>query len=153
MLNWLLPILLFFHNAEEYYYFNNFPRQYMKLFSTRLHNKNIFFYALFIIQLAVTLILIISYTTTNLFYNHLVIVINCAIIINIVQHAMGSLIFRCMMPGTWSALILLLPYEVAYITSVQTNILIYLCIALVVTPLCIYISLCIGHFIDKIVKR
>lgn len=151
--NLLLPVIFSVNNYEEYYFFSEFPKQYFRFVGIRFNDRGVFLYAIMILQIFVTVLIGINYFSNNEIYDVLLLIVNCSIVINILQHIVASFVFKKIVPGTRSALLLLTPYELIYFKSLRLDapeILFYFSISFLIMPLFIYVSLWTGYFLKRI---
>ncbi len=150
----LLPIVIFFHGAEEYASFDEFKKTSPFFIDKRFHHRQVFLYALLIIQAIVTLVGVWYYLTGSITLDLMTTIVVLAFLINGFQHVCSSLWHRKVLPGTISSILLIIPFGIGYLVILEkemhygiVSIFFLSVISLVLTFLLIHSALLIGYFL------
>lgn len=151
-----LPLIFILHNIEEFLCFDKFKDTFYKYIGKQFQHRNIFLYAIIILSLIVVITVILNQIYANNIVHSLTIIIFLAVFINGLQHCLGSIYFRQLLPGTLTAFILIIPFSIYILFSGYKEIftgidsaLMHFVLSLLVMYLSIFISLWIGFFINK----
>lgn len=140
----VLAAIFILHNFEEWYFFDRLPK--LGPFK-RFANRNSF---LFAISLLTVLVIVCSFPYFQ--KTHLIILLS--LMINAIQHGVISIWYRRIIPGTFSALLLMLPFSTIYLiklfsgTGLGLKMFIYnLFLSLIAMGIAIWTTLWLGNFI------
>jgi hypothetical protein len=153
----ILALIFVLHSIEEFFSYERAPVQYFNLLSRRLNNPSVFFYAIILLDTLVVLIVLLNWFFSNTLLDIVVRVIFFSLFINTLQHILGSFWFKRILPGTYTATFLILPFSVACLMGLHENMritllqtLLYLALSPLAMFASIYSSLWLGYFLVKI---
>ncbi len=156
ILGLLLPVVFILHNIEEYRSFEDFKAFYFKTIHVKLRHRKVFGFALLILTLLVSLICIANYLATNSFLGFATTIVAMSLLINGIQHSVCSCLARKLLPGTISAIFLLIPCSIVYLAFLEketqfgiSSIISWSLVSVVSMFVSIHISLWIGYFFFK----
>lgn len=156
ILGLFLPMAFILHNVEECRSFEEFKIFYLKKISPKLCHRIVFLYALIILTLLVSGICIANYWTASRALECATTIIAISLFVNAVQHIVSSYLARKMIPGTISAILLLIPCSLVYLFVLERetrfsifDIVTWGIISIILTPLSIRLSLWIGYLLFK----
>jgi hypothetical protein len=120
-------------------------------------NKAIFRYAISFLSIFVIIIAMLNYHHTNIIIHIITVTVLMAIFINGVQHCVISLIYKKILPGTITAIILIIPFSLWVFLSEKIlfslGFFIYLVLGFVVMYIFIILSLSFGYVINKLFNK
>lgn len=155
----LIPVILTVHNAEEYFAFKVFKRFYLKFLNKKLQNRTVFLYAICILTLFASVICISNYFLKSKSTQLLTTIVVISLLLNGIQHCISSLRAREFLPGTFSSLLLLIPYSLIYLEFLQREIrfglvdLLFWCLLAALFMIAsIYASFRIGHIFHSFLR-
>lgn len=155
----LLPLIFILHNVEEYISFDQFKDIYLKVIGRDFFDRNIFLFAISFLSISVSSIIIANYFISNHYLQLVTVIIVFSIFINGIQHCIGSLICRKILPGMLTAVFLIIPFSIIFILKLKYEILfgikdfiVYMIVSAVVTYVAIFVSLFFGYFLNKLIK-
>lgn len=144
----VLAAIFIIHNIEEYLSFDRM----LKLPGKKIFNRKSFLFAIVLLSSLVVLFSVLNYFIDSEVLQKINIVILFALSVNAVQHVIASLRHRRMLPGTYSAAFLILPFAVLYFMKLQKimmldffSIIGYLIVSTAVMIFSIYGSLWLGY--------
>lgn len=151
-----LPIIFILHNIEEYLCFDKFKETFYKYIGKQFQHRNIFLFAIIMLSLIALTIVILNYNYHNKILHSFTIILFLAIFINGLQHCIGSLLLKKLLPGTLTAAILIIPFSIFMFISAKNEIFfgvestfIYIVLSLLLMYVSIFMSLWCGYFINK----
>lgn len=156
----VLPLIFIVHNIEECVYFDYSVPTLFRVIGGHFYSRRIFIYAISILSSAVAMITALNYFITDQLIHVLMVVIIMSMLINGLQHAVGSLSQRRMLAGSWSAIFFVIPFCSAVLFferySILQNVghaLTFLLISVVVMTVSIFICFLMGFGIDWGMRR
>lgn len=155
-----LPLIFILHNIEEFRSFAVFKEFYFKKINKKLKHKRVFFYSLVILTVFVSGICIGNYFASSQAVHLMTTLIAMAFLINGLQHCITSLWMHKVLPGTISALFLLIPSSVTYFILLEKEtqfgileLISWILFSVIFMYLAIHASLWLGYLIFKQTKR
>ena len=118
-LKFLMPIIFMAHNAEEYLSFDKFKDYYAKFVGKKFSEPQTFLGAVSLLSVFVTTIIGVDYYCRNKTTDNLTKITFFSILINGIQHCISSLFFKKMLPGTFTSILLIFPYSIAYLMEMK----------------------------------
>jgi len=107
----LLAAIFLVHNLEEYIFFDRIPKfRYAK----KIFNRKSFLFSIVVLSLLVVFFSVWDYLSSNPIVRNVNIIVLFSLTINAIQHGLLSIRFRRVIPGTISALFLVLPVSALY---------------------------------------
>lgn len=104
-----IPIILTVHNAEEYFAFEEMDK--LPFFPCR--ERRVFLRALILLTLFASLIAFANYWMQG--WQFMTTILVLALLLNGMQHLLSSLWLKRVVPGTYTAAFLLIPYALLYL--------------------------------------
>ena len=160
VLNLLFPVVLAIHNTEEYLRFDEFIGSYRSLLPERLTSRRVVRDAAILLTLAAAVVCWLTYKhqTARLLAISKVAIL--ALMLNGVSHCILSVRRRRLMPGTLSAVLLVLPYAALAIAKMHTDcgdsarsfVLLAACGAIAV-PIAVAASLSCSYGLSRMLRR
>jgi hypothetical protein len=120
-LNLLLPAVLAVHNIDEYSRYDQFVRLYQRRIPERFTTRRVMRDAMILLTLTAAVISALTYlfrTPALLSVSKIAVF---ALMLNAIGHCVQSLTKRRMMPGILSAITLVLPYSIAAIMLMRSQ--------------------------------
>lgn len=153
----LFPIVLAIHNIDEYERHEQFIAAYHSPLPAGLTTRPAIFWAAVTLTVAAAVLCLCALIWHNPAILLVAKVSMCALVLNAVCHCLLSLKGRKMLPGTWSACMLVLPYGVIAFMVMRTSlaesattIFRYALIGAVTIPLAIVVFLLLGNGIARL---
>ncbi len=155
-----LPLIFIIHNIEECMNFNDSVPTFFKIIGGHFYNRMIFTYAVTILSLVVVTASILNYLIVGQLVHVFAVIVVFSMLINGLQHVLGSIWQRKMVPGTWSSIFLIIPFCSLTFYSERFDVLqsihhtlTYLLVSVVVMIVSIFLSFLIAFGIDWMIKR
>ncbi len=152
----LLPVAAIIHNAEEYVSFDKFRQSFLSKLDPKLQERRVFAWALLIITLFITVITVSNYFVGSAILQFLTTLIALALQLNAIQHLFLSFKTEKLVPGTISAVLVVMPACLLYLMQLKMeihytpfDIVIWSLLAALFMYASIHISLRIGYLIKK----
>ena len=150
------PAVFILHNIEEYRSFEVFNAFYLKAINSKFRHRMVFLYALIILTVFVSGLCISNYLMTSRILRFATTIVSMSILTNGIQHCISSLWARKILPGTISAIFLLIPCSAVYLVFLEKetqfsvlDIVGWFIISMIVMVLSIRASLWIGYLLFK----
>jgi hypothetical protein len=121
VLQLLFPAVLAIHNLDEYCRRDDFTRAFQSWLSAKHVRRSVIRDAAILLTLAVTTLCVLTYLYRSAALLTLSKIAIFALMLNAVGHCFLSLKRRTLVPGTISAVALVLPYSILAITIMRTN--------------------------------
>jgi hypothetical protein len=151
-----LPVVFIVHNIEEYRSFEKFKTFYLKAINSKFRHRTVFLYALMILTIFVSGVCISNYLMTSQILRFATTIVAMSLLANGIQHCISSLWARKILPGTISAIFLLIPCSAIYLVFLEKetqfsilDIVGWFIVSMIVMFLSIRASLWIGYFLFK----
>ncbi len=120
-LNLLLPAILAVHNLDEYCQYDNFVREFYGRLPKKLTTRRVFGGTAVLLTLVVLLLSALTYSLRSGTLVMISRVAMFALMLNGIGHCVLSLKRRTWVPGTLSAITLILPYSVVAILATYSS--------------------------------
>ena len=144
------------HNIEEYRSFKDFKAFYLKKINEKLRHRKVFLYALILLTFFVSGICISNYLIASQTLQFATTLIAVSLFINGMQHCIFSVWTRKILPGTISAIFLLIPCSAIYLVFLEKempfgliDIATWSIVSAILMLLAIHASLWIGYLFLK----
>jgi hypothetical protein len=154
-----LPLTFILHNIEEYFTFEHSAVSPLKFIGNEFCDRDVFLYAVTILTVGIVAFMTLNYFYINQFFRLMAIVVLFSLLINGIEHFIGSLFYRRVLPGAVSAVGLMIPFSIYGIVAERAEIfattkgaLTYLLVSVVIMFVSIFISFWVGFFIKKQMK-
>jgi Protein of unknown function with HXXEE motif len=159
-INLLLPVVLAVHNADEYARYDDFVNAYHPRLAKKLTSRPVIRSAAILLTLFVALQAGLAYV-----YKGGILLASCkvaifALLLNAISHCVLSLKRRRILPGTLSAVLLVMPYSVAAIVIMRAGfgdsysyLLLLAALGAITVPLAVILFLWIGYGISQLEAR
>ena len=155
-----LPLFFIVHNIEECVNFDYTVPTLFKVIGGHFYTRMIFIYAVSILSVAVLIISVVNYYVMGQLIHVLAVIMTFSIFINGLQHIAGSIWQRKMVAGTWSSVLLTVPFCATVLYKERSDVLqsvhhtlTFLLVSVVVMIVSIFVSFLMGFGIDWVVKR
>jgi len=155
-LNLLSPLVLAAHNADEYRRYEDFVREYHGRLPAKLASRSVMRNAAILLPIAAAAIAVPAYLWRAPTLMTIARIAIFALMLNAIGHCALSLKRRSMLPGTHSAIALVLPYSSVCVFVMRTQLadswwFLVRCAALgaVAVPLAVFSSLSISYGISR----
>ncbi|MBI5346676.1 MAG: HXXEE domain-containing protein [Chlamydiae bacterium] len=156
----ILALIFVLHNIEEYASYDQIPSAYFKLIGNKFKNSRTFLYAIAILSIVVIFITLLNYFFSNKILETSIIILVFSILINALQHVIGSIWYRRFLPGTFTGIFFIIPFSIVYLIKFDANmkmdfynLLLYISLSIIVMFLSIYFSLRLGYFLMKLTHK
>lgn len=156
ILGLFLSIVFIVHNIEEYRSFEDFKAFYLKAINSIFHHRTVFLYALIILTIFVSGLCISNYMLTSQALRFATTIVAMSLLTNGIGHCISSVLNRNILPGTISAIFLLIPCSVVYLVFLEKetlfgvfDILGWFLVSMIMMFLSIRASLWIGYLLYK----
>lgn len=156
----ILALIFVLHNIEEYASYDQIPSAYFKLIGNKIKNSRAFLYAIIILSAVVVLTALLNYFFSNKILETSIIILVFSILINALQHVVGSIWHRRFLPGTFTGIFLIIPFSIVYLIRFYANmkmdfygLMLYISLSIIVMLLSIYFSLKLGYFLMKLTHK
>lgn len=153
----LLPLVAAVHNVDEYARYDDFVRAYHSRFLAKRVSRLAMRYTLIVVTLFVAIIACLAYVHKGGIYVALLNVTIFAAMENAIAHCALSLKRRTLIPGTFSAVLLVLPYSIVAIATMRadlatsySSLLLFAASAAVAMPLSIVGFIWLGYGISRL---
>ena len=160
VLSLLLPVVLAIHNFDEYARYDGFVRIYHSRLPERVTTRRVVRNAAILLTLAVAALGALTYTNRSPFLVALSKVTIFALLVNGIGHCITSLKRRTLVPGTLTAITLVLPYSVIALVVMRTNLgdsgwslLRYAAFGALAIPLATISFLWLGYGVSRLTTR
>ena len=154
-----LPLIFIIHNIEEYFTFNHSTVSPLKFIGAEFCDRNVFLYAVTILSVGIIAFMTLNYLYISQFFQLMSIVILFSILINGLEHFIGSIFYKTVLPGAVSAVLLMIPFSIYGLFMGRDEIfgsikgaLTYILVSIVIMFVSIFISFWLGFFISKQIK-
>ena len=107
----LLATVFLLHNLEEMIFFDRMPKfQYAK----KIFNRGSFLFSIVVLSLLAIFFAVWGYLYRSPIVQNVNIIVLFSLTINAIQHGLLSIWYRRIIPGTWTALFLILPISALF---------------------------------------
>ncbi|MDX2164601.1 MAG: HXXEE domain-containing protein [Gammaproteobacteria bacterium] len=155
-----LPLFFIIHNIEECVNFDYTVPTLFRLIGGYFYTRMIFIYAVSILSLTVLIISVVNYYVMGELIHALAVIMTFSILINGLQHVVASIWERKMLAGTWSSLLLTVPFCATVLYQERDDVLqsvhhtlTFLLISVIVMIVSIFVSFLMGFGVDWCVRR
>lgn len=159
-LNLLFPVVLAVHNAEEYAGYDDFVRTYQRRLPGKLTTRRVMRDAAILLTVAVAILSGFTYVYRSAALITVSKMAVLALLLNGAGHCLLSLKQRRLVPGTFSAIALVLPYSALAIATMRSShgdtcrsLLLDGVIGGLATPVVILASLCVSYGLSRLGGR
>jgi hypothetical protein len=156
----LLALMFVLHNIEEYLFYYRMPPAYLKLIEGKFNNPRCFLYAISLLSLLAMFLVLLNYFTSSEIVKTATFIMCLTIFINALQHLVASLWYRKILPGTFTATFLIVPFSIFgwiklhHLIKIDFySFMLYLIVSLIVMVLLIHGSLWFGYFLIKLLPK
>lgn len=154
-----LPAVFIIHNIEEYFRFNHSTVSPLKFIGNEFCDRDVFLYAVTLLSIGIIACLMLNYFYTNPIFQLMAVVIVFSLLINGLEHFLGSLFYGTVLPGAVSSVFLMIPFSSYGLFMERDEIfgsikgaLMYIFVSIVIMFVSIFISFWVGFFISKKIK-
>ncbi len=154
MLILFFSLIFILHNLEEYFFFK-VPLKFKKTLS-----KKAFLYALILLSLTVLFLSIANIFIDSIFLKKIIFITYSAIFFNAIQHLILSCNYKKIIPGTITAICLIIPLYINYFVkegiktySNFSTFIFYIILSIILMYASIVTSLFIGFNLTKIIDK
>lgn len=159
-INLLLPVVLAVHNFDEYAEYDAFVEAYHPRLARKLTSRPVIRDAVILLTVFVAVLTGLAYFFKGGVFAAMCKVAIFALLLNAISHCVLSLKRRRILPGTWSAVLLILPYSIVAITIMRNDfgdsyphLLLLAALGAITVPLTIIAFLWLGYGIDQLQAR
>jgi hypothetical protein len=156
-LNLLFPVVLAAHNADEYRRYEDFVREYHGRLSARLATRNVMRNAAILLPIVAAALAVPTYAWNPTALMTIARIAIFALMLNAIGHCALSVKRRSMLPGTVSAIALVLPYSLVCLFAMRTQLgdswwFLLRCAALgaIATPITVFLFLWMAYGLSRL---